>query len=365
MQERKIQRKVAFLGIATALALTGCGSSSAENDSYDTGAARAYTETAGAGNYKSAGNADMALEAAAEEPAAGNYAVTEDGSFTGENQNGAGEALSEEASGTNQNRKLIREVSLSLETKEFDGLLEGIESRVKELGGYIENSEIYCDSYDWYGENTAKQNRNSSLTVRVPSEKLDTFLDEVSEMTNVLYRSENVRDVTLNYVDLESHKKALLTEQESLLSLMEKAEAVEDIISIESRLAEVRYQLESMESQLRTLDNQVDYSTVYLNIQEVARMTPVQQDESVWEKIRVGFLENVYRVGTGIRDAAVEFLIALPVIFAWAVILGILAAVLFFVWKRIRRKDRKNATGKQKQVPEAEKETETEHGNGK
>ena len=69
--------------------------------------------------------------------------------------------------------------------------------------------------------------------------------------------------MTLQYVDLESHKKALTTEQDRLIELMEQAETVEDIITIEGRLSEVRYQLESMESQLRTYDNKIDYSTVY------------------------------------------------------------------------------------------------------
>ena len=70
---------------------------------------------------------------------------------------------------------------------------------------------------------------------------------------------------------LQSHKKALLAEQESLLSMMEQAESIEDIIAINEQLTDVRYQIESMESQLRTYDNQVDYSTVNLYIDEVER----------------------------------------------------------------------------------------------
>ena len=63
-------------------------------------------------------------------------------------------------------------------------------------------------------------------------------------------------DVTLRYVDVDSHKKALETEQERLLALLEKAENVEDIITIENRLSDVRYELENYESQIRLLDNQ-------------------------------------------------------------------------------------------------------------
>ena len=80
-------------------------------------------------------------------------------------------------------------------------------------------------------------------------------------------------------------------EQERLLSLLEQAETMEEIIALESRLTEVRYQLESMESQLRTMDNQVSYSTVYLSIEEVEHFTP-PAEKGTWERISTGFSEN-------------------------------------------------------------------------
>ena len=65
---------------------------------------------------------------------------------------------------------------------------------------------------------------------------------------------------------------------------MEKAESIEDIITIEQRLSNVRYQIESMEAQLRTYDNKVDYSTVHLDVSEVKELTPVHE-ETLWERI--------------------------------------------------------------------------------
>ena len=96
----------------------------------------------------------------------------------------------------------------------------------------------------------------------------------VEGVSNITYRQENVEDVTLDYVDVESRKKMLETEQQRLLELLETAESLDDILTIESRLTEVQYELDSKESQLRTYDNQIDYSTVYLDINEVVRYTP-------------------------------------------------------------------------------------------
>ena len=54
-----------------------------------------------------------------------------------------------------------------------------------------------------------------------------------------------------------------------MFELMAKAENVDAVIAIESRLSEVLYELESIKSSLRVYDNQVLYSTIYLNINEV------------------------------------------------------------------------------------------------
>jgi Flp pilus assembly protein TadB len=119
------------------------------------------------------------------------------------------------------------------------------------------------------------------------------------------------------------------------MELMETAETVEDMITVEERLSEVRYQLESMESQLRTYDNQIDYSKVELYINEVERYTPVQE-KSAWDRIRTGFTENVYRVTKGIKNFCIEFVIALPILIVWALV--IFVVIMLLRWIRSRRK---------------------------
>lgn len=240
-------------------------------------------------------------------------------------------------------RKLIRDVNLEVETETFEELLSTVGEKTQSLGGYIEESYTYNGS-NYYGKGT----RNASLTIRIPAEKLDTFLSAVSEISNVISRNESVTDVTLQYVDMESHKKVLLTEQERLLELLEKAETIEDIISLESRLSEVRYQIESMEAQLRTMDNRVNYSTVYLYINEVAKLTPVKE-QSVWEKISTGFANSLYNVGDGFVNFGIGFVISLPYLLAWAVIIAVFVLLLRLLIKHAKRKRQKRAAGNKKE----------------
>ena len=317
--------------ILLAAALSGCGSAGNKsmNSYYESAADTAPAESGGgfyaegeaaeaADDYDGGFYADEVVnEAAAEE------SVSQEGTEV------TGQAVSE--------RKLIKKVSLDVETEQFDTLLPSIEKRVTALGGYIEEMSSFSRS-DQYSKDYqgTKYLRYASMTVRIPRQNLEVFLQEIGEQTNVTSRSESVTDVTLQYVDLESHKKALLTEQDRLLELMEQAESVEDIIKIESRLSEVRYQIESMEAQLRTFDNKIDYSTVCLGIDEVERYSP-PESASTGARIRRGFLESVENILYEIQYAAIWLVINIPYGIVWAitiVIVIIILRILVKVWKK-------------------------------
>lgn len=227
-------------------------------------------------------------------------------------------------------QKLIRKFEISIQTKEFDLVLASVQNKVSELGGYVESSSLAGGSaYEEY------DNRYASMSVRIPADQLDGFVENVRETANVTDIYESSEDVTLQYVDVESRTKALETEQQRLLELMEKAETVEDIIAIESRLSEVRYQLESYMSQLRTLDNKIDYSMVQLEIQEVERETkPVSK--GFWEQVSERFGNNLYRMGRDVKELAIAVLGSLPYLLVWAALIGAAVFVIRIVVKKKR-----------------------------
>ena len=246
----------------------------------------------------------------------------------GQAASGSGAADKSQAQESLTDRKLIITVNMSVETKEFDVLLSNLESKVVQLGGYIENLESYNGSaYSSY-----KSSRNANLTIRIPQNQLDVFLDEVGSISNVLRRSENVQDITLTYVDLESHKRVLETERDRLIELLKQAQELEDILTIESRLTEVRYQLESMEAQLRTYDNRVNYSTVHLNINEVLELTPVVE-ETTWQRISGGFVDSLEEVGHGLVEFVIWFIVSIPYFVIW----GVVITVIVFIIKGLKK----------------------------
>lgn len=298
-------KKRLMIGLAFVLLLstTGCGSSS----SYDMAATEAITtdtasqkSTAGFYGEKYGEN-----EVAYEEPAE----VEEAGAV-------------EEQNVVESSRKLIKTVHMNVETENFDELIQILNQKIEALGGYVEQ----------FSSSGVENYRYSSITARIPKTKLDEFLETVEGASNITYRQESVEDVTLNYVDLESHKKMLLKEQDRLLELLDEAVSIEDIITIESRLTEVQYQIESMESQLRTYDNQIDYSTVYLEVEEVVRYTP-QEPVGTWERIQTGFTENLYSVIDGIKNFFIGLIISIPNLVVFFAVIGILALIVRVIIK--------------------------------
>ena len=237
-------------------------------------------------------------------------------------------------------RKLIKNVSMKLETQEYDQLMGNLDRRVKELGGYVQNMDSYNGStYNDYGKFDSDRygvSRYANLVLRIPQDKLDEFIQSVSELAYVINRKEGVEDVTLQYVDVKSHKESLQVEQERILALLERAETLEDIITLESRLSSIRYQIESMESTLRTYDDLVDYSTVSLRIDEVKEYTPVVEEvveETKFEKMINGFMNSLENIKNGAIDLGISFVINLPYLVIWAVVILVIVLVI----KKIRK----------------------------
>lgn len=245
------------------------------------------------------------------------------------------EAAAETGSGAAalpQNQKLIRTVYMDAETQSMSGLLSWMDSRVAELGGYYEQKSVYRrgsrDDGSYY--------RSGDFIIRIPAQNLDQFVSQVGEQANVTSTSEGTENVTLTYISTQSRVEALETEQKRLLELLENAETMEDLLTIEARLTDVRWELENYASQLRVLDNQVDYSTIHLNVWEVEEPT-VLAERTVWQKIGDGFTKNAGNMWDGLVDAFIWIITAIPYLIPVALITGV-ALLAFKLGKKMKRK---------------------------
>ena len=277
------------------------------------------------------GKAEMDMAAPMESPGAAmdsNYGVISD-SAASQNQ-AAGD------------QKLIKRVSMEAETEDLESLLPQVTGKVAQLGGYIENQELHNGS-----AYASQRSRSVSMTVRIPAEKLGEFTSQVEGVSNVVSYTESAEDVTLQYVDTESRVKALEVEQQRLLELLQNAETMADLLEIEARLTDVRYELESYASQLRALENKVSYATVNLYIRQVKVYTEVEP-QTVWQRIGSGFKENLVDIGEDLTDFFVWLVTYSPQLIFWT-------AVLFAGVRLLGRRMKKKKVSKApKEMPKDE-----------
>lgn len=305
----------AISALMLALAITGCGSSS-DNASFTTKSESAKGVMNSATYYE-----DSAAETAA---------ATEDFNETGDSTTEVDE------SSQTSDRKLITTVRIDAETLDFNETTAWVESRTSELGGYIESSSISLSGGYYYNDKYTDLHF-AEYTIRVPESKLGDFLEDVEGKTNITYKNQSVEDVTLSYTDIVARKEALETEKETLKKLMEQAESMEDLLVIQSQLTEVQYQIDSITSQLRVYDNKIDYSTIYLSIEEVEPDDlTITQKRSVGQRIAEGFLSSLKATGNFLLELGIAIIINLPQIILFA---GIIVVIVLIIKRSNRKKE--------------------------
>ena len=323
---------VTLLAMMMVFALSGCSASGSKGFSESAAADTAAPEEAPAEEFKVTEEAaEEVWDDAVEEEVWDDTAV--DNGMT-DTAAGASEAKAETVQ---SNEKIIYTYNYSVETKKFDEFMDAVQKRINEYGGYLESSETN-------GNSDMNIRRYANMVIRIPADKMHSFLNMVKENSNVTYSSSSTENVTLSYVDMQSHIKALKTEQETLMGILERATKLEDIITIQNQLTNIRYELESYESQLRVYDNRINYSTLYLDINEVERETSVATELTYGEEIRRGLSDTLYDIGQGLRDFSIWFIVNLPILLIWAVIIAIIVLIVRKILKsRARKEERRRA----------------------
>ncbi|MBQ2791798.1 MAG: DUF4349 domain-containing protein [Oscillospiraceae bacterium] len=253
------------------------------------------------------------------------------------------ESTVQSANAAKINRKIIWTVDLSVETLEFDQFLTQLDRAIADFGGYLESSSVSGTSINY------SHNRDGYLTVRVPTGKLDEFLTQVGEMGTITHTGKTSEDITLDYVDVENRISSLKVEMEKLTELMEEADGLDAVIQLEARLSEVRYQLENYTSTRNRFDSLVDFSTVNIDLREVKRVTVVPE-QTVGQRIAAGWSDTLYDLKTGIVDFFVWFVVNLPYILIWAVII---TAAVILLRKVLRSRKEKRAARPVAMPPQA------------
>ena len=354
MRKRKTWKTAAAWAVALAFVLSACGAGSAGNAAKtESVTEEAYAPQAAGGSYNS-NAAESAYEDSAdladEDMPMAAMSASDDEDYTGDEGGESGGAAAKEGTDPSSdpaaqtdlqksNRKIIYTGNISLQTLEYDQASNSIHAKITQYGGFIENEDTYNDDPYWYykertGSAANRTRRNLNITARIPADQFDAFMKDLEKDGQVVNSSINARNVSVTYATREASKKALEIEQSRLLEMMEKAESVEDMIRVEERLTEVERELNSEKTELSALDRDVNFSTIYISLQEVFEYSEKVVEVTYGERLRKAFGRAV----DGFVSFWQELILFIVETFPFLIMLAIVIVLLRRLLRRRREK---------------------------
>ncbi len=222
-------------------------------------------------------------------------------------------------------QKIIRDARIVIETKNYESTVSSLSEKAVALGGYLQSSQSSLDSYD--------QARSMEMTMRIPYQSFDSFLKSAREGGKVLEESIGTEDVSDVYFDSEARLKSLQIKLERFESIMASSATLEDVLKLESEIADVRYEIERLQGSLNGIDDHVRYSTVTVFIREWIDRVPSVSDEdpNFGERIRVAFGETGFRFVSFLQGVVIALIYLSP-------LLIIAAIALPFVLRAVKKR---------------------------
>lgn len=354
MRKRKTWKTAAAWAVALAFVLSACGAGSTGNAAKtESVTEEAYAPQAAGGSYNS-NAAESAYEDSAdladEDMPMAAMSASDEEDYTGDEGGESGGAAAKEGTDPSSdpaaqtdlqksNRKIIYTGNISLQTLEYDQASNSIHAKITQYGGFIESEDTYNDDPYWYykertGSAANRTRRNLNITARIPADQFDAFMKDLEKDGQVVNSSINARNVSVTYATREASKKALEIEQSRLLEMMEKAESVEDMIRVEERLTEVERELNSEKTELSALDRDVNFSTIYISLQEVFEYSEKVVEVTYGERLRKAFGRAV----DGFVSFWQELILFIVETFPFLIMLAIVIVLLRRLLRRRREK---------------------------
>ncbi len=222
-----------------------------------------------------------------------------------------------------EDRKIIKTGSLSLHVESVQEALPAITQLVESVGGNVESSNVTRGNKSYTG----------NIAVKVPSDQFDASFLALKELS-VYVESEytNASDVTEYYVDLETRLSNKQAEEAQYLEILSRAQTVADTLSVTQYLSNVRYEIESLQAQLKSYDGQIDYSSINIYLTEDESVSAVSETWKPVSTFREALADWVVFL-QGAVDGVIYLLI-----FAWPLLI---VAVVVRIWMKGRRKSSK------------------------
>ncbi|MEM6258737.1 MAG: DUF4349 domain-containing protein [Planctomycetota bacterium] len=225
-----------------------------------------------------------------------------------------------------QQRKIIFNANIQLVVDEFEGVAKAVSALAKKHGGFIASSNI---------RGSEGEPRSGHWALRIPSQNFDSFLDGSKGLGQVRSLSQDSKEVTAEYVDLEARVRNLKAEEERLHKhLNESTRSLKDILEVEREIARVRGEIERMQGRLNVLKDLTSLSTVTVRIEEIKDYIPEATEEPGFAtQVTRTWSDSLGGVGAFFTSASLFIVGFIP----WLTVVLPLGFVAWLVFKRVRR----------------------------
>lgn len=229
---------------------------------------------------------------------------------------------------------IIKEANISIETVNYTEDKQLIEDTIKANNARVMSlNESTGTNYIPY--NTLESNKsyyNANYTVKIDSDKLEGFVEELAKVGHVLHKNLGSEDVTETVTDLDSRIETLDARIAKLTELLERAETMEDVITLEERIDDAIASKEDLLGEQGDIQNKINESTVYIYLNEVAVLQDgYTQNESFTGRITEAFTKSWGRFKVLSQEIIVSLVLNLPIILialAFVALIGFLSRVL-------------------------------------
>jgi len=221
-------------------------------------------------------------------------------------------------------RLVVKTGTISIEIDNYDASEKKVYEIAKNLNGFIASSTASLNP---------SGKKSGSIVIKVPVDKYDKLIDDISAAGKVASKNINSNDVTEEYIDLESREKTQKELEQRLLKLLaEKTAKLTDVVEVEYKLSSVRQNIESIEGKMKYLSNQASYSTLTVSLYEPSLLETTSGG---------GFF---YELGESVKRGLLGFTnilgVLITVIIALIPVIAIVLAVVWIILRIVRKKSR-------------------------
>ncbi|MGE5415310.1 MAG: DUF4349 domain-containing protein [Acidobacteriota bacterium] len=220
-------------------------------------------------------------------------------------------------------RKIVQNMDMSVEVKDIGKSIDKITDMVKSVGGYIVSSSTTTNEDSFTG----------NIVVKVPADRLISSAKNIGDLGQIRRKGISSEDVTQEFYDSQARLKVLQKKEQRMISFMDQAKKVEELIALENELTNVRSEIEVLQGRINFLNNSTTYSQIVVElIQGKAEkiVAPKGTGSKAWE----GLVGSINNLGSFFNWLFIAIITLIP----YLIVLGI----IYGIYRLIKRRKEKN-----------------------